>query len=360
MDNKIILDNMFLKENIDNNDKILEDISNFQKLNDNEISSLCTKNYATIFKMQKDRFNKFNLKRIVKIEEDKKSKKQEIQKEYSKNVNGTSAAMYKNCIIYEEYRCYDDVIYDSKEKVYMQYLINYNNDTQNGLVDGYNIEYFNETIKSNLLKNALVIFLYLLFLTGLFFKVKSIGDSIFFGKFVILAIILSVIIIRMVPKIRMKRNKKLKAKVQLKDSRVEKDFACKFPLMSLGTFMLDLGSKIKAIHYANNEIEVSHFVKDIDLFEVIKSYENIVQCSISDMKLLNISQNNESIKINLRCIAKLYEFSNEINDDLLLHKGNENCNNINVTNEEILITIRALRDNTNDYDFKICEYKILK
>ena len=130
--------------------------------------------------------------------------------------------------------------------------------------------------------------------------------------------------------------------------------------MSLGTFMLDLGSKIKAIHYANNEIEVSHFVKDIDLFEVIKSNENIVQCSISDMKLLNISQNNESIKINLRCIAKLYEFSNEINDDLLLHKGNENCNNINVTNEEILITIRALRDNTNDYDFKICEYKILK
>lgn len=382
--NNMDLSNIFLKKNIDNDDNINKDLNKFQKLNnmffeytkkelqyvnedikdlykekeekyyDNELFSICSRKYEKIIKMQKDRFQKFNINRNITIQEDKK---QQVKKEFSKNTDGTSVAIHKNAIIREEYECYDDVIYNNKEKVCMQYLLNYNKG-DNGLIDGYNIKYLNETFKGNIIKNVLILFLYLLFLTGLFFKVKSIGDSVFFGKFIVLSIILTIMIIRVVPKVRKKKNKK---RIKVKDSSKERDFANKFPLISLDTFLLDLSCVIKAIHYTNNETDVEKYVEDIDLFDVIKLYTNIIECSISDIKLLNITQDNKYIKINIRCISKLYKFTSESNDNSFLNKrNNKNCNNIKINYEETLITVRTLRDNKKENDFKICEYRILK
>ena len=357
MENNTIGNDKFLKDNINNDEKLHKDLKYFQKLKDEffeddkneEFFSLCSNNYKKIIKMQKEKFDKYNIRRSIKIKEE------EIKKAFSKNINSRNLYVDIKNTICKEYICYDEVLYKGKEKSHLEYLINYNNDSQKGFTESCNTKYLNENIKQSFFKYIVIFLLYLLFLVGLFFKLKSIGGTMIFIRYAILATVLSILIVKIVPKIKKRRNKKKKRTI---NSSAELQFYKKYPLINLNAFLLGLVWKIKAVHYANNENDLQGIVHNLDLYDIVKSYENVFECSVNDIKLINIYEDRSTIKINIRCFLRLYRFTDDYKENFS-NKKSSGCNNIKVTNEELLITLKALNNDNCDNDFKISEYKIL-
>lgn len=329
-----------------------EEISDYKKTEDKVYESSSDK-FRRLLKLRRERLKSFNIKCTNTIKFTNEildslllSNKEEGTYGFYINKKDNLVVFKKPLEINKNYYLSDEKIFSESSKAIGEFLINHNKG-EDCLINNFNIRNIKKITNYLYLNIVVIALLYLIFSIGMMMKLKQINGDYADLRFIIIGLILSIFLIRIVPKIKKRKLLKL--------TRSSESRNLVSVIEGSDDFFMEIDYLLKLIHYSNDVCDLDDNNIECEMYDIISNYKNVLECNMIQGQIVDASNQYQKKVLSVLCRLELNKW---IFDEEAINRENKKSSirkGIKKTEEKVLLII----EKTNETPILIKEYKII-